>query len=237
MLLRHTHSAVNFVNFAPLIERRAGGEPVAYITGHREFWSLGLRVTSDVLIPRPDSETLIEAAIRELAPDAAPRILDLGTGSGALLLAALTEFPRAWGLGVDRSAEALAVARANADALGLARRAAFVQADWGTALAPGWDLILANPPYVRAGAALARDVRDHEPAAALFAGPEGLDAYAQILPDLDRLLAPGGVAIVEIGHDQAQIVRGMAQDAGFISRVERDLGGRDRALVLRRACD
>ena len=233
MLLRHTQGAVDFVNFAALVERRAAGEPIAYITGRREFWSLDLIVTPDVLIPRPDSETLIEAARGLLAPGAAPRILDLGTGSGALLLAALSQWPRGWGLGVDRSARALAVARANAATLGLAPRAAFVQADWGAALAPGWDLVLANPPYIATGAALGPGVAGHEPYAALFAGADGLDCYRRIVPDLPRLLAPGGIAIIEIGYDQAPAIAALAASAGLSSRIEHDLAGRDRAVVLR----
>ena len=219
--------------FAALVARRAAHEPIAYITGIRHFWSLTLAVTPAVLIPRPDSETLIEAALAH-AP-AARRVLDLGTGSGALLLAALADRPNAWGLGTDTSAAALAVAAANAVATGLGGRACFVRADWAAPLAGGWDLILSNPPYVADGAALPPDVADFEPAAALFAGADGLDAYRALLPEMPRLLAPGGVAILETGWDQAQIITAMARESGLAGRVVVDLGSRDRAVVLVRA--
>lgn len=219
--------------FAALVDRRAAHEPVAYITGTREFWSLDLIVTPAVLIPRPDSETLIEAA---LASGIKPRtILDLGTGSGALLLAALSEWPAATGLGIDASQAALAVAARNAERLGLAGRARFQPGDWGQGLATRFDLILCNPPYVETGADLAADVRDHEPASALFAGADGLDDYRRLLPQLPGLLSPGGIAIVEIGHTQAAAVGALA--AAFDVEVHRDLAGRDRCLVLRQRAD
>lgn len=224
---------VDEAGYMALVERRAAGEPVAYITGHREFWSMDLAVTPDVLIPRPDSETLIEAA-KAAFPNFPPAtILDLGTGSGALLLAALSEWPRARGLGVDRSEAALAVARANALRLGLERRAAFEAGDWGAAVAGRFDLILCNPPYVEDDAELAADVRDWEPASALFAGPDGLDAYRVLVPQLPALLSVDGVAIVEIGATPAAAAGAIAEDAGLESVVRRDLAGRDRCLVLR----
>ena len=219
-----------FEAYAALIERRAAYEPVAYLTGQRAFWSLDLAVTADVLIPRPDSETLIEAALA-LAPDAA-RILDLGTGSGALLLAALVDRPHAFGIGVDRSTAAAAVAHANAVAHGLANRSAFVVGDWGNALDARFDLVLANPPYVRDDAPLAPGLA-HEPAGALFAGADGLNAYRAFVPDLARLLAPSGVALVEIGHDQAAPVQAIANAAGLAATIHRDLAGRDRAFAMR----
>jgi release factor glutamine methyltransferase len=199
---------------AGLVLRRLKHEPVAYILGEQEFYGLNLIVTPAVLIPRGDSETLIEAA-RIGLDDAPPtRILDLGTGSGALLLAALTLWPAADGVGIDRSPGAVAVAAANAAQLGLAERARILAADWSL---PGWadalgrfDLILANPPYVEDDAALDRQVRDHEPAGALFAGADGLDAYRVLIPQMPALLAPGGVAIVEIGAMQADAVTGWA---------------------------
>jgi len=218
--------------YAALVDRRAAGEPLAYITGTREFWSLPLAVSPAVLIPRPDSETLIEAALELCAPRSPERILDLGTGSGALLLAALSEFPSAHGVGVDRSEAALAVARANAAVLGFADRADFVLGDWASALAGPFDLVLANPPYVADTEPLDAAVRGFEPASALFAGPEGLDCYRAIIPDLRRILAPSGVIVLEIGHLQADFITEMARRSGFAPRLWRDLGGRPRAISL-----
>lgn len=218
--------------YAALIDRRVAGEPLAYITGTREFWSLPLRVTPAVLIPRPDSETLIDAALQLRAGRPPSRILDLGTGSGALLLAALSEWPGAYGIGIDRSEAALAVARANAAALGLMGRADFIVGDWAGALSGPFDLVLANPPYVADAEPLDLSVRDHEPASALFAGPEGLDCYRAILPDLGRILAPSGAAILEIGHRQADTVSELARIAGFVPRLWHDLAGRPRAISL-----
>ncbi len=216
--------------YEKLIDRRVAGEPVAYILGHREFWSLDLAVNPDVLIPRPDSETLIEAALAGLASPPA-RILDLGTGSGALLLAALSEWPAATGLGIDASPAALAVARGNADRLGFGDRAAFALGDWGQGLCERFDLILCNPPYVETDADLSPEVR-REPATALFAGADGLDDYRRLVPQLPGLLAKAGIAVVEIGHTQAAAVLELAVAAGLRGVVRRDLGGRDRCLVL-----
>lgn len=219
-----------------LADRRAAHEPVAYITGRQEFYGLPFIVSSAVLIPRGDSEVVVEAALAE-RPDAA-RVLDCGTGSGALLLAVLSRLARAHGLGIDRSAAALEVARRNAEQLGLRPRAQFQEADWA---APGWaaamgrfDLILANPPYIECDAELDPDVREHEPAGALFAGPDGLDDYRVLVPQLPELLAPAGVAVVEIGHRQAEAVRAIARQAGLVADLRRDLAGRPRALVMRR---
>ncbi len=224
--------------FAPLLARRMAHEPVAYILGRQDFFGLSLRVTRAVLIPRGDSEVLVEAALAA-KPDA-ERVLDCGTGSGALLLAVLASLPGAQGLGIDRSPEALEVAAANAARLGLSERAAMRIADWNR---PGWqkdlagpfNLILANPPYVEDDADLAASVREHEPAGALFAGPEGLDAYRVLIPQLAELLAPQGVAVVEIGASQAEAVSAIADEAGFAATLHRDLGNRPRALELRRA--
>ncbi len=221
--------------FAELVARRAAQEPVAYIVGCQGFYGLDLLVTPDVLIPRADSEVLVEAAIA--ARPGAHRVLDCGTGSGALLLAVLAEIKNASGLGMDRSEAALAVARTNAERLGLGDRASFALADWH---APDWvsgigkfDLILANPPYVEDAAELDATVRDHEPAAALFAGPEGLDDYRVLIPQLPALLAAGGVALVEIGYTQADAVSAIAGEAGFAAVLHHDLGGRPRALELK----
>jgi release factor glutamine methyltransferase len=222
--------------FAPLVARRAAHEPLAYITGHQEFWGLPLRVTPDTLIPRGDSETIVEAALAACAVPA--RVLDCGTGTGALLLAVLSERPGAAGIGLDRSAGALAVAQANAQALGMSARAHMALGDWTR---PGWsdglgrfDLILANPPYVESDACLAPSVRSFEPAGALFAGPDGQDDYRVLIPQLADLLHPGGVAVVEIGHTQAESVAKIGRNAGFHATLHHDLAQRPRALVFSR---
>ena len=222
-------------SYAALVARRAAHEPVAYIRGYQEFFGLGFRVTPDVLIPRGDSEVLVEAALAA-RPDAR-RVLDLGTGSGALLLAVLHELPGAQGLGMDRSVAALSVATGNARALGLAERNELQLGDWTQ---DGWDadmgtfdLILANPPYVEEAADLAPSVGSFEPAEALFAGADGLDDYRILIPRLPRLLAPSGVALVEIGHRQAAAVTAMAATAGLVARLHHDLGERPRALELK----
>ena len=221
--------------FAALVERRLTHEPVAYIVGHQEFYGRDFIVTRDVLIPRGDSEVLVERAL-SVAP-AARRVLDLGTGSGALLLSVLAALPGAQGVGVDASQGALEIARENADALGLTLRAAMVPGDW---TAPGWaadlgrfDLILANPPYVEDEAELAPSVREHEPAEALFAGADGLDDYRVLIPQLPGLLAPHGCAVVEIGASQAPAVAAIAAAAGLESRLHHDLGGRPRVLEFK----
>ncbi|GAO39830.1 putative protein-(Glutamine-N5) methyltransferase [Sphingomonas changbaiensis NBRC 104936] len=218
--------------FEPLIRRRLAHEPVAYITGTKSFWTLDLHVTPAVLIPRPDTETLIEAAIDHFRGRAPARVLDLGTGSGALLLASLDQWPHAWGVGVDRSAAALDVARGNADRLGFGSRAHFVQGNWGDALDARFDLILCNPPYVEADAVLSPDVAVHEPASALYAGPEGLDDYRLLVPQLPRLLAANGLAALEIGSSQAEGVAALAVEQGLKTGTRKDLAGLDRCLAL-----
>lgn len=234
LLLRHMGDVAPAA-FAGLVERRARHEPVAYIIGSQEFYGLGFGVSPGVLIPRADSEILVERAL--LAQPKARRVLDCGTGSGALLLAVLAHLPDAAGTGIDRSAGALAVARENARSLGLADRARMVLADWSQ---PGWaeplggpfDLVLANPPYVEAQAELAPSVHAFEPAGALFAGPDGLDDYRLLVPQLAGLLASGGTALLEIGASQAGAVGALAQEHGFAVRVHLDLGGRDRVVEL-----
>jgi release factor glutamine methyltransferase len=232
MLLRLSDLAVP-TGADALLARRLAHEPVAHITGARDFWTLSLKVTPDVLIPRPDSETLIEAALRHFAGQAGPRrILDLGTGSGALLLAALSEWPQATGLGIDISAGALAVARENAGRCGLADRAEFVAGDWAQGLDGRFDLILCNPPYIEADAVLAPEVADHEPHGALFAGADGLDCYRRLAPEMARLLETGGIALFEIGHDQGRAVSGLFAAEGFAPVLHHDLGGRDRGVSI-----
>lgn len=222
-------------DFGALVARRMGHEPVAYILGYRDFWTIRLKVAPGVLIPRPDSETLIEAALSRIDDRDAPlRLLDLGTGPGTLLLALLSELPETAGLGVDASPAALALAGENAEALGMADRAVFRESDWASEVAGDFDLILCNPPYIADSEALMPDVADYEPAGALFAGADGLDDYRRIIPDLGRLLAPGGAAILEIGHRQRISVSQLAEKAGFAVTCKQDLGGRDRALLLTR---
>ncbi|MEO6248505.1 MAG: peptide chain release factor N(5)-glutamine methyltransferase [Sphingomicrobium sp.] len=218
--------------FAEMVERRRAGEPVAYITGHRGFWNIELEVGPGVLIPRPDSETLIAAAVEHFAGSPGPtRILDLGTGPGTLLLAALDEWPLATGIGVDFSPNALDYARRNAERLGLAARATLRLGDWAQGIDEAFDLILANPPYVARDAVLGPGVAEHEPAEALFGGDDGLDAYRTLAPQLGRLIAPGGLAAIEIGFDQADSAAAVLAKAGLSSRLALDLAGRPRALL------
>jgi release factor glutamine methyltransferase len=220
--------------FAALVERRRAGEPIAYIIGTRAFWTIELAVTPAVLIPRPDSETLIEAAVDHFRGTSGPRrILDLGTGSGALLLAALAEWPGASGVGIDRSEAALAVATDNAARLGLSDRATMRAGGWaGTGEA--YDLLLCNPPYIEADAPLPRDVIEHEPHGALFAGADGLDDYRVLAPLLERQIAVGGVACIEIGATQAVAVTALLAACGLPAAVRRDLAGKDRCIVVSR---
>ncbi len=228
-------AAFGRVPYDVLLERRAAREPLALITGRREFWSLDLAVSAATLIPRADSETLIEAALAALPERGrVRRILDLGTGTGCLLLAALSEFPAAFGIGTDRSATATALARDNAAMLGMADRAAFVCTDWADGLAGRFDLILSNPPYIRTGelAGLMPEVARHEPAAALDGGLDGLNAYRRILPVLPQLLAAGGVAVLELGADQDAAVAALAGSVGLTSASRADLAGIPRALLL-----
>jgi release factor glutamine methyltransferase len=223
--------------FDTLIARRAAHEPVAYIIGHQDFWDLTLEVTPDVLIPRGDSETLIEAAQKHFAGTAAPsRILDLGTGSGALLLAGLSLFPGAQGVGIDASATALAVAGRNASQLGFAVRSQLLHASWrdenwardlGT-----FDLILCNPPYIESDASLMPSVQDYEPHSALFAGSDGLADYTLLIPQIPALLTHAGIAIFEIGIGQAGAVGTLADANGLSCVAHSDLAGIARALVM-----
>ncbi len=208
---------------------------MAYITGRRGFWTFEVDVSPATLIPRPDSETLIEAALAAQPNRAAvTKILDLGTGTGCLLIAALLEFPAAWGVGLDRVPQAAALAAANAARI-TPNRAAVLAADWAAPLRARFDLILCNPPYIPTAdlAGLMPDVRLHEPATALDGGPAGLAAYKNLLPAMPPLLNPGGTAIFELGAGQSEAATALAKAAGITRTTLRpDLAGIPRALVL-----
>jgi release factor glutamine methyltransferase len=222
--------------------RRLGGEPVARIIGHKEFWGLPLQLSAATLVPRPDTETVVELALEMLRAAALParslRIADIGTGSGAILLALLSELPDACGFGTDISVTALRTASANAAALGLADRAAFVACDYAAALSGAFDLIVSNPPYIRTAeiAGLAAEVREHDPLPALDGGTDGLDAYRALIPQSARLLAQRGVLVVEVGQGQSGDIEGLMTAAGLM--LERppkaDLAGIQRAVAGRK---
>jgi release factor glutamine methyltransferase len=222
--------------FGQLIARRTARVPAAILLGHREFWSLDFLVTPDTLIPRPDSELIIEIAAAVHADHPVRHILDLGTGTGCLLLAALTECAGAWGLGVDLSPPAAALARRNAERLGLADRAAIMVGSWAEAITGRFDLLLCNPPYIPAAdiAGLMPEVALHEPPLALAGGVDGLDPYRLLFPALHRQLAPGGTAVFEFGLGQAKALLDIARHAGLRVRgVRVDLAGHDRVMILR----
>jgi release factor glutamine methyltransferase len=223
---------------AAFAARRVAREPVARILGRKEFWGLPFKLNAETLLPRPETETVVEAALAAVHDRGrAPlRIADLGTGSGALLLALLSELPHAHGVGSDISLAALACARDNAVALGLADRAAFVACDYGAAFTGPIDLLVSNPPYVARAdiPALQAEVRDFDPPRALDGGPDGLDEYRAIAPQARRLLAPTGVFVVELGFGQLAAVRAIFAAAGLAPVGERhDLSGVVRALVVR----
>jgi len=219
--------------FWEMVKRRSEGEPVAYITGRRAFWDIELHVGPGVLVPRPDSEVLIAAALEHFSGTAGPsRILDLGTGPGTLLLAALDVWPDATGLGVDVSRQALSYASANARRLRFEGRVKLMQGNWASGLLEKFDLILCNPPYIAEGAELGPGVREYEPDEALFAGREGLDAYRELGPQLPRLLSPGGLAAIEIAPDQGDAVTKLLARGRLQARQANDLAGRPRAVLL-----
>jgi release factor glutamine methyltransferase len=219
--------------FFEMMERRKAGEPVAYITGRRAFWNIELHVGPGVLIPRPDSEVLIASALEHFeGTDGPKRILDLGAGPGTLLLAALDLWPNSTGVGVDVSRKAMSYAAANARRLGFENRVKLKEGDWANGISETFDLILCNPPYVAEDAELGPGVREYEPDEALFAGKEGLDAYRELAPQLPRLLNSGGLAAVEIGHDQAEPVTALLARDGLQARVANDLAGRARSVLL-----
>jgi release factor glutamine methyltransferase len=219
--------------FWKMVDRRQAGEPVAYITGRRAFWNIELHVGPGVLVPRPDSEVLIASAIEHFEGTEGPkRILDLGTGPGTLLLAALDVWPDATGLGVDVSRQAMSYAAANARRLGFEPRLKLKEGNWADGIKEAFDLVLCNPPYVPEGAEVGSGVREYEPDEALFAGKEGLDAYRELAPQLPRLLNKNGLAAVEIGFDQSEAVTALLARDGLQANVAQDLGGRDRVLLL-----
>jgi release factor glutamine methyltransferase len=234
-LTRDPNRHVDPINFETLLARRAAHEPLALIVGHREFWSLDFEVSRATLIPRPDSETLIEAALAAFADRPSPgKIIDLGTGTGCLLLALLTEFPSAFGIGVDLCRGAVASAKGNATRLGLADRCAFVAANWTNSLSGRFDLIISNPPYIPGPdiKTLMPEVALHEPERALNGGVDGYDAYRAILPSLKLHLEPDGVAILELGLGQAKYVADLAREAGLDVSIRLDLSKISRAIVL-----
>jgi len=222
-----------------LLARRERREPVSQILGVKGFWKIMLRVTPEVLTPRPETESLLDVMLPKIPTDRRVRVLDLGVGSGALLLAILGERPNAVGLGVDASEDALAVARENAANLGLAGRAALLRGDWTAGLAAeSFDIVVSNPPYIASGdiAGLAPEVRDHEPRLALDGGPDGLDAYRRLAPEILNVLVPGGLFAVEVGLGQAPAVRELFAHAGAVNlTVHRDLSDRDRIVAGERS--
>ena len=220
------------------LERRERREPIAHILGRKGFWTVMLSVGPQVLTPRPDTELVVIAALERLEPASAARVLDLGVGSGAILLSVLAERPAAKGLGVDISEEALAVARENAANLGLAGRTALLRGDWTAGLEDdGFDLVVSNPPYIPTAdiPTLDPEVRQYEPLAALDGGPDGLEAYRRLAPEILRVLKPGASFVVEIGHDQGAAVSSLFAAAGADDvELRQDLGGRDRVVVGRK---
>lgn len=221
------------------ILRRLAGEPVARIVGEKEFWGLSFRLSEATLVPRPDTETLVEATLawidRRGRHDEALRIVDIGTGSGAILIALLSALPNAIGLGIDLSEQAARTARDNAERLGVADRSRFIVGAWSDSCGQ-FDVIASNPPYIVRDVirTLDQEVRDHDPMLALDGGMDGLDAYRAILHDLERVMAPKGATFLEIGFDQAAALRAMARSVGLDASVHPDLAGHDRVVELHR---
>jgi release factor glutamine methyltransferase len=217
------------------IERRLKREPVSRILGRKAFWKIMLNVTPDVLSPRPDTETLLDIALLAFEPHRAFSVIDLGTGSGAILLAILAERAGATGVGTDVSSEALAVAKENATNLDLDGRAVFLRTEWAAGFGDhSFDLVVSNPPYIPSEdiPGLDPEVREHDPILALDGGPDGLMAYRELAPEIRRILKPDGIFAVEIGWDQAAAVRSLFVEAGFEGvRVVKDLGDRNRVVT------
>ena len=222
--------------------RRLAGEPVARILEAREFWGLQLQLTAATLVPRPDTETVVELALEMMGAASSAkrplRIADLGTGSGAILLALLSELPDAYGVGTDISVAALRTAGSNTARLGFGPRAAFVACDYAAALSDTFDLMVSNPPYIRSAdiAGLATEVRDHDPLVALDGGADGLEAYRRLIPQAAERLVAGGVLVVEAGHDQSQDIAGLMAAAGLTQErpAKADLAGIRRAVAARK---
>lgn len=236
-----TLSAAESNRLDALARRRLAREPIARILGHKEFWGLRLSLSPATLVPRPDTETVVELALEMLRQTPArqgTRIADLGTGTGAILLALLSELHGAVGVGTDISQEALETARSNAARLGLADRTSFFRCDYASGLAGPFDLIVSNPPYIRSAdiAGLAVEVRDHDPAKALDGGPDGLDAYRALIPQAARLLGPGAALVVEAGQGQAAQIEVLMTQAGLAPRrsPRADLAGIPRAIGARK---
>lgn len=238
-LITQSNNAVegaSLKRFIEMVERRANAEPVAHIIGRREFWSLDIEVEPGILVPRPDSETLIDAVIRRRSADTPLRIADLGCGSGALLCALLKEFPHANGVGVDINRHAVAVTARNLSRLGFSDRAQAAQGRWFDAVEGAFDVVISNPPYIPLSRrdSLPREVREYESPLALFGGEDGFDAYRQIAADAREHLAPDGLMVLEFGEGQASVVNEIAANALPEAQivVEKDLSGRPRALVI-----
>jgi release factor glutamine methyltransferase len=220
------------------VQRRLNHEPVARIIGEREFWGLPFRLSPETLVPRPDTETLVETVL-DLLPDrqASLRVVDFGTGSGCILIALLHELPNATGLGVDLASGALVTARSNARGNRVGDRCHFVLSRWADAVSGPFDLIVSNPPYIASGVipSLDEEVREHDPRLALDGGPDGLEPYRVLLTEAQRLLAPGGLLAVEIGYDQAEAVSGLAKLHGLeILRIAHDLSDNPRCIAMKR---
>jgi release factor glutamine methyltransferase len=235
-------TAAEAIHLEELARRRLAGEPVARILGTKEFWGLPLQLSAATLVPRPDTETVVELALEMLPPAPDPdrrlRVADIGTGSGAILLALLHELPDAYGVGTDISVAALRMASHNAADLGLGRRAAFVACDYASALSGTFDLIVSNPPYIRSAeiADLSIEVRDYDPLRALDGGTDGFDAYRTLIPQAAQLLTQGGVLVVEAGHGQSGDIQGLMVTAGLLREKppKADLAGVRRAVAGRK---
>ncbi|MGV9007575.1 MAG: peptide chain release factor N(5)-glutamine methyltransferase [Brevundimonas sp.] len=221
--------------YESMIDRRLKREPVSRILGRKGFWKIMLNVTPDVLSPRPDTEAILDVVLLAFPPQAAFQMIDLGTGSGAILLATLAERPAARGVGTDISSEAIAVAKENAANLDLDGRAVFLRTEWATGFGPdAFDVVVSNPPYIPSGdiAGLDPEVREHDPHLALDGGPDGLQAYRDLAPEIRRILRPDGLFAVEIGWDQGPQVRALFEAAGFEGvKVVKDLSDRDRVVT------